>query len=57
MSLAPLNASVPQARPLSNGRYTVLMSAAGTGYPAWNWNVPSNRNRNGDRRAPACVAE
>ena len=54
MSLAPLNAPVPQARLLSNGRYTVLMSAAGTGYCAWNWYAPSNRNRNGDR-APVYV--
>ncbi len=36
MSLARLNDPAPHARLLSNGRYSVLITGAGTGYSAWN---------------------
>ena len=36
MPLAHLNDPAPHARLLSNGRYTVLITGAGSGYSAWN---------------------
>ncbi len=36
MSLARLNDPAPHARLLSNGRYAVLITGAGTGYSTWN---------------------
>src|SRR5439155_23860684 len=35
-ALGPLDDPAPHARLLSNGRYTVLLTGAGTGYSAWN---------------------
>jgi len=34
--LGALDDPAPHARLLSNGRYTVLLTGAGTGYSAWN---------------------
>ncbi|HUI28323.1 MAG TPA: hypothetical protein VL403_19740, partial [Candidatus Kryptonia bacterium] len=36
MNLARLHDATPHASLLANGRYSVLVSGAGTGYSAWN---------------------
>ncbi|HXQ23565.1 MAG TPA: hypothetical protein VN812_17940, partial [Candidatus Acidoferrales bacterium] len=51
--LASLNDPTPHARLLSNGRYTVLLSGAGTGYSRWNdyaltsWSADRTEDRHG----------
>src|SRR5207249_8315644 len=41
--LGSLDDPAPHARLLSNGRYTVLLTGAGTGYSAWNGLAPTAR--------------